>query len=191
MKEHWARILKGEIRAPGSFSLSTLQIMSVLDKMLADTVIRIWPAVIADGYVATIGRFNEGQFYTDLVTLDTLGLIRLGHGLSFISGSDGSGVLWSGRKALIFQGMSPNQKYNLRVGVLSQSGKELASIVSFGGDEEIMRELGPLIMKEFQAKAVFLSDYDRTTMRPHGPVELLDGEEANSPLTNPATPKSS
>jgi hypothetical protein len=176
MKEHWAQILRGEIRAPGSFSLSTLQVMSVLDKSLAETVVRVWPAVIAEEYVATIGRFNASPFYTDLVTLDGLGLIRLGHGMAFISNGEGETSLRVGSKALIFKGMLAHQRSILNVGILSQSGKELASIQPFGGNEEIARELGPLIRNVFRAKAVFLSEFDQQAMRPSGPIELLDGE---------------
>ena len=169
MKEHWAQILKGEIRSPGSFSLSTLQVMSVLDKSLAETVVRVWPAVIVGMYVATIGRFNEGAFYTDLITLDSLGLIRLSYAMFFIADDRGEGFLWAGSKALIFRGLPAGQRCRLTVGVLSQSGRELASIVPFGGNEEIVRELGPLILNEFRAKAVFLSDYDQSTKSPSGP----------------------
>ncbi len=58
----------------------------------------------------------------------------------------------------------------------AKSGKELASIQPFGGNEEIARELGPLIRNVFRAKAVFLSEFDQQAMRPSGPIELLDGE---------------
>jgi hypothetical protein len=180
MKEHWARILKGEIRTPGTFSLSTLKVMSVLDNTLADTVVRVWPAVIDDGYIATIGRFNESPFYADLFSLDTLGLLRLGHSFPLVSSGEGECAIWCGRRALIFKGMPPHQKAAINVGVLSQSGKEFASIVPFGGNEDIVRELGPLIMKEFRARTVFLSDYDPRTRIQYGPVELLDEQEVPS-----------
>jgi hypothetical protein len=154
--------------------------MSVLDRSLADTVVRVWPAVIADAYVATIGRFNESPFYADLVGLDALGLVRLGHGFTLVSSGDGDGVVWSGSKALIFKGMAPHHKNLVSAGVLTQSGKELASILPFGGDEQILRELGPLLMEQFGAKAVFLSDYDRSRMTPQGSLELLT-EKPSSP----------
>jgi hypothetical protein len=78
LRQHWAQILAGEIRNPGSFSLSTLQLFAVLDPDLAATIktVRGW---IADkNWILAIGDLGRGPKYTLLMQLDSVGFLRLG-----------------------------------------------------------------------------------------------------------------
>lgn len=78
MRQHWAQILSGEIRKPGSFSLVTLQVASVLDQTLASTIQRVCPWIVDDDYIPTVGKLNEGDLYSDLLALD--GVLAIGCG---------------------------------------------------------------------------------------------------------------
>jgi hypothetical protein len=60
LRQHWARILAGEIRRPGSFSLLTLQLMSVLDHGLAEIVQQACPWVALSKYIPVVGQLNQG-----------------------------------------------------------------------------------------------------------------------------------
>lgn len=178
LREHWAQILAGEIRKPGSFSLSTLQIMSVMDKNLAGIVVRVWPAVFNEAAVATVGRFGRGSFYHDLVTLDALGVVRVGmHAVFYKTNAEGYVELIFGRKALVLGGRHPGQEFRIRGAILTRAGSELSAIVPFGQDVSILREIGIEIRREIHAKSVFLADYDLTSRSVQlSTAELIDGD---------------
>jgi hypothetical protein len=157
MREHWAQILSGEIRKPGAFSLATLQVMSVLDPSLAQTIIRVWPAVASKTVIPMVGRFREGQPYTDLVTLDSLGLLRLGnHSISMIAKHRGRIWLSYGTKVLIFK-RPPGASTDLAAAILTNAGKEIGSIVNAPVDEDLILEMAPAIMAATDSTAVFLA----------------------------------
>jgi hypothetical protein len=148
MRQHWAQILNGEIRKPGSFSMVTLQIASVLDKRLA-TIIQTVCSWIVDGdYVPTIGKLNEGEIYGDLLTLDGIGFLRVGAASKFYtSGPQGHLALPLGSKTLWGRG-PPDKRFAIRAAFLTLAGRELLSIISYQQNPE----LEELLTKELQSQ---------------------------------------
>jgi hypothetical protein len=77
MREHWAHILAGEIKNPGSFSFIALHLASVLDEKLATTIEKFRPWIYL-GSIPLIEPLAEGPYYSDVVTLDGIGFVSLG-----------------------------------------------------------------------------------------------------------------
>jgi hypothetical protein len=69
MRQHWAQILAGEIRSPGTFSLAALQIFSVMDPQLAASIARVRPWFIENDFIPLFGPIDGGDNYTDLMRL--------------------------------------------------------------------------------------------------------------------------
>jgi Protein of unknown function (DUF2806) len=84
MREHWAHILAGEIRRPGTFSFITLQLASVLDERLAKIIESFRPWVIEQSSIPLIDPITAGQRYSDLITLAAIGFVNIGSHAMYI-----------------------------------------------------------------------------------------------------------
>jgi Protein of unknown function (DUF2806) len=89
MREHWAHILAGEIKNPGSFSFITLHLASVLDEKLAAIIDEFRPWIISDT-LPLIDPMGKDEAYGKVVTLAGIGFVSLGDHQSSIE-PDGSG----------------------------------------------------------------------------------------------------
>jgi hypothetical protein len=78
LREHWASILSGEIRKPGTFSFATLHLASILDERLARTIEVIRPWILEKEHIAIVGPFRKGEFYNALLVLAGIGFVHLG-----------------------------------------------------------------------------------------------------------------
>lgn len=81
MRKSWAAILAGEIRRPGSVSLMTLQLMSLVDQETAFAIKRVVPYIVSNAdssLVPVMGEFRNDPFYDGLISLDALGFLTLG-----------------------------------------------------------------------------------------------------------------
>jgi len=78
MQKHWASVLAGEIRRPGSFSLTTLQLLSVVDSELAQIIVEVPGWLVEQDFIPVLGQMNQGDPYTKLMKLDAIGFLRLG-----------------------------------------------------------------------------------------------------------------
>jgi hypothetical protein len=78
MREHWAQILEGEIRKPGSFSFITLHLASILDERLARIIESFRPWIFGESMsIPMIDPIISGLRYNDLVTLAAIGFLSI------------------------------------------------------------------------------------------------------------------
>jgi hypothetical protein len=77
MRKHWAHILEGEIRKPGSFSFITLHLASVLDERLAKTIEHFRPWIFEQRNIPLIDPISEGVQYSELITLAAIGFLNM------------------------------------------------------------------------------------------------------------------
>jgi hypothetical protein len=75
MRTLFGRILAGEIRKPGSYSLMTLHVLSVMDGELAGFVQLLKP-LVSHQRLFTVGEFSEGPYQIATQRLNELGLLR-------------------------------------------------------------------------------------------------------------------
>jgi Protein of unknown function (DUF2806) len=91
MREHWAHILEGEIRKPGSFSFITLHLASVLDEGLARIIESFRPWILDREIIPLIEPIAAGVRYNELVTLAAIGFVSIAnHSSYFEPPNDGS-----------------------------------------------------------------------------------------------------
>lgn len=71
----WGKILAGEIKKPGSFSLKSLEILYTLDKRDAETFSKLAPYVLGKRFIPDGAAEKSGIPFLDMMTLESIGLI--------------------------------------------------------------------------------------------------------------------
>jgi hypothetical protein len=126
----WARVLAGEIRRQGSFSLQTLAFVSILDATLAETVRAVSGCILDRVVIPTSGPFNRGQKYLQLLRLAEAGFLTLGSRQHINARPNGAFVLGLGSSHFILFLGPPGKKLEMRAaGILTRVGLELVDIV--------------------------------------------------------------
>lgn len=77
MQKLFGRILAGEIRKPGSYSLAALHVLSIMDAQLAKTVEEV-SAWILEDFIPFSGSMTSGPGLEKISILEDLGLVRSG-----------------------------------------------------------------------------------------------------------------
>ncbi|TAI61489.1 DUF2806 domain-containing protein [Bradyrhizobium sp. Leo170] len=88
MREHWAQILAGEVRKPGSFSFATLHLASILDQQLARTIEMVRPWIIESKHIPLVGPFRRGDLFEALIVLASIGFTHLGDQAIYVEDTD-------------------------------------------------------------------------------------------------------
>ena len=72
----YGRVLAGEIRKPGTFSLQTLAVLGTFDKIAAEAFERVGPCFASNfSWMPSLGPFSTGPRLADIITLTEAGLI--------------------------------------------------------------------------------------------------------------------
>lgn len=139
LREHWAQILSGEIRKPGSFSMTTLQLASVLDQKLAEAITRASAWVLDDEFIPIIGPLTVGKLYSDLVILDGVGFLRLGAGSKIYQFPATSRVGYSvGLQGSFINFQAPDgHRITIQAAFLTLAGRELLPILGRQEDAQL------------------------------------------------------
>lgn len=130
MQDLYARILAGEIRQPGSFSLTTLRFMNVLDSHTAAAINAVLPLVI-DGHWMIRDLAHVHLKLNAILDLDEAGFLYSGGGnlnKTLMPVLDGKAVLGFGETALItpiFTSFGKVGSYNL-----TRAGRELYRLLT-------------------------------------------------------------
>ena len=155
LRQTFGHILSGEIRRPGSFSLSTLRIVSELDPGSASLFQRIATRAFSmdakDPTPSVVLKPEglRGQYLHEMLKLEALGLIQEVGGDFAISTSaaEAGAQLWMRFGRLLLRGeMTKKVYFNLQLVKLTDAGAELCSIIPMdhrGG----AREVGGLMAK--------------------------------------------
>jgi uncharacterized protein DUF2806 len=141
MRQHWAQILSGEIRKPGAFSLVTLQVASVLDKKLASIIENVCSFLVDRKYIPTFGRLNEGEFYSQLLALDSIGFLRVAAGSQFYVGGPQGHISLQLTGKTLWANVTPNRKIVISCAFLTLAGLELLNIISCQENAELEKIL--------------------------------------------------
>jgi len=140
LQEIWARVLSGEIRKPGAFSLSTIRFIAELDaeiaKMFQDVVVCRLP----NGMLLKPSELR-GQNLLDYTFLEEVGLLQhvSGHlGIDLDKGEDGRCNYRIGSVLLLIKA-----KNNLRLDLIriTRVGRQLSSILPKESDHRIAQQV--------------------------------------------------
>jgi hypothetical protein len=147
LRQHWAHILAQEIRAPGSFSLATLLMLSILDTQLAEIITRArgW---IADDWIPVFGQLTVSPYYDDLITLDSIGFLRLGSAKAFHPQSDDP-ILTPFVNTGIWTFGAPGSAYNLPAALLTVAGKEMLQVIEPREDVDMILQIANALKPMF------------------------------------------
>lgn len=143
MRDLFARVLAGEIRRSGSFSLTTMQFVSVLDAVTAQAITSVAPWVY-DGNFIFKDALGTAVPYGALVSLEDAGFLALGAGLlkkTYTANEHGQVVIACGDEGVVLT-TTPEAKIQLPGFPLSRSGRELLGVISYEPNtNDLVREL--------------------------------------------------
>jgi Protein of unknown function (DUF2806) len=140
LRQHWARILAREIRAPGSFSLATLLMLSIVDSRYAPAMTRArqW---IADDWLPVLGKLGVSPYYDDVLVLDSIGFLRVGSSKMFRPISADMPIITPYVSTGIAVYGTPGQGYVINGGLLTIAGKEMLQIMPPEEDPDMIRHV--------------------------------------------------
>jgi hypothetical protein len=135
LRQHWARVLVGEIRSPGTFSLATLQMFSILDPMWAGdiTTARSW--VADNDWIPMVGDLTRSPKYDVLLRLDSIGFLRLADSARTFSGSS---IIRFQKHAILMHSIHEVQ---IPAALLTIQGKETLNIVEPAEDFSVVERI--------------------------------------------------
>ncbi|KAB0538171.1 hypothetical protein HNQ68_001947 [Pseudochrobactrum saccharolyticum] len=148
MQKHWAAILAGEIKKPGSFSFSTLQIMSMMDTNFAKLIEKISGWVVEGTYIPKLQANNRGEPYDDLFRLSSLGIISSGHSYFYglYPNLEVSPVVIKPNNTVIVGKIV--KELHISCWLLTPSGKEVFSLATKKRDDQFIQDfMGEVISK--------------------------------------------
>lgn len=128
----WGKILAGEIRKPGSFSLKTLEILHTLDSRDAKIFNKLAPYVINFNLIPKEAFAKSGIYDLEAAVLGSLGL-TIGSMQQVYRGL----IVGGNRHFLTSQQGQPNftQSYNLPCTLLTPAGRELYGLVKLSEED--------------------------------------------------------
>jgi hypothetical protein len=153
LQQIWGKVLAGEVKSPGRFSLRTLEFLRNLSQTEAQAIERISPFVIS----GVLYRGNdavleaEGVSFSDLLAMQELGVL---------AGVDGLGleITWNSnatasfQKALTCHGAlilatapDPNKIIKLKVCTVTAIGKQVLSLGSFSPNAKMVESVATAI----------------------------------------------
>ncbi len=81
LRDLFARILAGELRKPGTFSLRTIQFVSVMDQELAGAIQKARSWLLDNVMVPNWGPMGHGEYLMTVGLLEDVSILRSGFGL--------------------------------------------------------------------------------------------------------------
>ena len=133
MQDLFVRILSGEIRRPGSFSLRTLQVVAIMDQELARVFNRVREWVVNNDYVPFVPPLTAGEPLSSISELEDMSVIRLARSRDLAVDQRGVVGLRFFDAAILLK-FVPGGSIKLPIAQLTRVGKEVMSIIPGSGD---------------------------------------------------------
>lgn len=160
MQNLWGRLLAGEIKAPGSFSLRTLEFIRNLSPEEASLIDRVFRFALLPAEVKSNScLYSGGDFleqsaqirFEELLYLQDLGLMNdkelVLHITMNKTGSEY--IIIHGDHALVLKSSKDDVKYSMRMYKISSVGVEIVGLLSINTNLEYLREIGRDFMKSY------------------------------------------
>ena len=162
MQEVWARILSGEIKRPGSFSMRTLETIRNISTEEAQAFQRIVPLIVHHGSVYFALSDNDtlkkyGSSFVDVMLLDECGLMDSSGTLSLnlSIGKDKPEGLLSDTLLVLIRGKDEeNVKIHIGIHTLTKAGLELFKILEHEINEDYIAQVANLVFSNNATKVV-------------------------------------
>jgi hypothetical protein len=158
MQGLWGRVLAGEIRKPGTFSLRTLRFLSEFSQSDAVIFAEVCECAIGQSILKTLAVPEGTKDIRHLLQLEAAGLITGAGGLGLTNtitfNVTGHAFLGEGNLALILKG-EPNSSIQLGVIALTPLGIEVMSLIPNRDRLSVMRKFAQA-MRSPQTTAAFI-----------------------------------
>ncbi len=165
MQGLWGRVLAGEIRTPGRFSLRTLRFLSEFSHSDAVLFADVCSSAVNEALLKTLVLPEGTKDIRHLMQLEAAGLITdpTGLGLNLTLTFDAAGYIFKFEKnlCLVLRG-EPATSINLNCFTLTPLGVEVMSLIPNRDCRVAMRKLAQAI-KSPQIKAAFIGHQTNTT----------------------------
>ena len=182
VRDLWARVLAGEVRHPGSFSLTTLRVLAELDQQMAlwfqeETEFRIMGKYILLPHDYSGGRLER------LVFLEQVGLLHHvapsgGIVHTFKPGPDGCAEVFEGDLCLRIH---IDRQVSLNVIPITRVGKEIATILPPVDPRSVFKRLANALPGEVKSIDICrILEKHQNQVRVSGPIEVLRPGTADS-----------
>lgn len=169
LQDLWGRILAGEVKSPGSYSLRTLQFLKSLNKEEAEIISKVAQFVV-DGTIHRKKEMfleNKGIKFSDLIFLQELGILSgveaLGMTRTYASTEQDKFqvALTSNNKVVFLEHEDVNKSVNSSVYLVSAIGKQIFGINKFKSDEAYLMAIAKEYVK--QGYKVSIGDWEKIT----------------------------
>jgi hypothetical protein len=169
LQDLWGRILAGEIKQPGSYSMRTLEFLKGLSKSEAELISKVAKFVIGDRIYRKKDQFleKEGIYFSELLFLQDIGIL---------SGVEAVGIntiyksispekyfrpLVASNKIMLIEHDNTSKTVNAEVYLLTQVGIEVLRLASFQVENEYLNSVAQdYVKKGFKVK---LADWTQET----------------------------
>jgi hypothetical protein len=132
MQNLWGRVLAGEIRKPGRYSMRTLRFLSEFSQADGLSFAEFCTSVFGDTAPASLVKPDSKKDIRDLVFLESSGLIQGASGIGLKStmtfDNAGNGHFREGSLVLMLQG-NPGESFQYPACILTPLGQELLSLL--------------------------------------------------------------
>lgn len=136
----WARILAGQVRAPGRFSLATLRFVSELDKSIAELFQSRLSSIVFDQFLIKPKEL-KGQDLIDLTFLEEVGLLIEVNGMLGMPQQNGpDGYKYNVQGNFLLR-MRMSSEARIELIKLTRVGREIASILPKAADEQVLMDI--------------------------------------------------
>jgi hypothetical protein len=161
MQKLWGRVLAGEIRKSGSYSMRTLRFLSEFSQVDALTFAEFCESAFADSAPKKLAIPEEGKDIRSLLYLESSGLIKGVEGLglerSITFRDNGYAITIENGIVLLFKG-EPNSECAVKILALTPLGQELLSLLPARDPRAVARRVAeayrqPAIKAAYLAKA--------------------------------------
>lgn len=182
LQDLWGRVLAGEVKQPGRFSLRTLDFVKGLSKREAELISKVAPFVIVGRIVRDYREILEqnGVSMSLLTELQELGIVS-GVGSIGMTITVSSSIsekfdtnLIAHNKVLLVSHDDPSRELKLNVYGVTNLGREVLELASFGVNEEYLELVAQgIIKKGFKVKLADWEDLSSNSGRYFNERELF------------------
>lgn len=184
MQNLWGRVLAGEIRKPGRYSMRTLRFLSEFSQSDGLTFAEFCKSAFGDLAPMSLVKPDTKKDIRDLIFLEASGLIQGASGLGLTSkiafDKAGNGFLREGPLVILLQGTS-GESFEYAACVLTPLGQELLSLLPGRDAREAARNVAKAI-KAPAIKSAFLTTLSESDGKLI-PMEILWQPELEQTVT--------
>jgi hypothetical protein len=150
----WGKILAGEVKAPGTFSLRTVDFLKNISKEEAEEIAKLAPYIISGSIWRTDDLEQKGLPYGYMLRMQELGILNgieaanLTQTISSVNSSHFIAHLIGTDRLLVVQHDDPKKTITLSCYRLTTVGAEIMKLCSATSDKDYLRSLGITLAKD-------------------------------------------